>query len=52
MYLEMHQFFTHGIEYNEESCTEPLLITAFQHFCVLPALILSLVKSKSWGGWL
>ena len=51
MYLKMHPFFTHGMEYNEESCAETLLINTILTLFFLPVFILSLIKSKSWR-WL
>jgi len=52
MYLKMHPFFTHGVQYNEESCTETLLINTilallffYQHlFC-------HALKVNHEGGW-
>ena len=51
MYLKMHPFFAHGMEYNEESCAETLLINTILTLFFLPVFILSLIKSKSWR-WL
>lgn len=51
MFLMMHRFFTHGMEYNEDSCTETPIINSIPALFFLPALILSLIKSKSWR-WL
>ena len=55
MYLKMHPFFTHGVEYSEESCTETLLINTNLGppplLFFLPGLILLLIKRKSWR-WL
>jgi len=48
MYLKMHPFYTHGVEYNKESCTETLLINNILALFFLPALILSLIKSWRW----